>query len=159
MTVSTDAIICFGYEFEPEKLFSEEILEEFLDSEDPMYFFLCKDLVHPKAKYPEESDNSVRANQIREEYSEFWSRRRAIVESSEITIVYHCYADYPMRILAVKESVVSAARGYPKSFNPIQLEEMGQKAISWKQLLLAFIAEHKLDISSEPMFFLASYWD
>lgn len=70
-----------------------------------------------------------------------------------LELVNYCSGDYPMYILAVPRTVLSASRGYPHEFNPSLLYVTDNERNS----LVAFCKEHGLEVG-EPRWYLSSYW-
>lgn len=74
-----------------------------------------------------------------------------------VEIVNYCSGDYPMYILAVKESCKSNGRGYPEVINPAELVVTEEQ----KKVLLDFIEKYieaDADVVLDPQWYLSSYW-
>jgi hypothetical protein len=93
MGVSTDAIIVYGLDI----------------GED----------LHGMPFYSEEKDEEGWAY---DEQFEEWVKKE-FGDECPFEILIHCSYDYPMYIFALKETYLSASRGYSQEFDPQQLQE------------------------------------
>jgi hypothetical protein len=73
-----------------------------------------------------------------------------------IEILNYCSDDYPMYMLCIKDSIITASRGYPEGINPEYLageEELGDSA----KILMDFCKKYEIKIPSDPRWYLFSY--
>lgn len=130
MGVSSDGILVFGIE-----LGLEDELPEFLYTEDG-----------DEIDFDEMVDGELGTHDL--PYSERVKARKAY----PVDLVCHCSYDYPMYILAVPGTEISASRGYPHEFTnglPTVTQEQIDAFKEWA-------AEH--DIEGEPCWVLTSMY-
>ena len=75
-----------------------------------------------------------------------------------LAIVYHCSDEYPMAILAVKDTVIRAWRGSPVE---IRREDLHRPlGVNWDQRLDDALVDLdiEMDPDYEPMWLLFSWW-
>jgi len=130
MGVSSDGILVFGIE-----LGREDELPEFLYTEDG-----------DEIEFDEMVDAELGISDL--SYGERAEARKAY----PVDLVWHCSYDYPMYILAVPGTEVSASRGYPHEFTD------GLPTVTQEQIdaLKAWAAER--DIEGEPCWILTSMY-
>src|SRR5688572_18217942 len=109
MGVSSDGILCYGFQYydpetdeTPEWLYTEDDGNDF----EAAVARLCNikepyDALDSK-RY--DSDPSYKA-----EWETYWENKKAAVEATGVELRTHCSYDYPMYILAVKETCYSAS--------------------------------------------------
>jgi len=157
MGVSTDAILCYGFQFKDEEGREKEgapewLIDEATGEEMMLDDFLARlvGLPEPLEHFDEERYASDPA--YKSAWSEHWKRKRALEDEHGVEIVLHCSDSYPMYILAVKASVQTASRG--------SLIELGQ-ALSvgpeWRETIRSFCERAKIPFE-EPQLILCSYW-
>jgi hypothetical protein len=134
MGVSTDAYLIFGIaltDFDEEDYgnlpFASEVDEDFDDT-------LVR-LAGGK-QYPEEG---------------WLEEQRKVVEACPLSVISHCHFEYPMWILGIKATHLTASRGYPKTFD--SLPEVTPEDF----MALKKFAE-KYDIKGELTWHLCSDW-
>ena len=71
-----------------------------------------------------------------------------------VELVNVCSAEYPIYGLAVLGTYMFASRGYPESFNPLDLTFTKENL----DKLLNFLDETGIESDSEPQWYLSSYW-
>ena len=128
MGVSNNAYLAFGVD-----LGEDAFQDEDFDLED----FLLKraEVNDPYTGYPPEIDqapypdrdrlyNEWKATQPNwdERVKTYFEQRDALIKACPVEIIIHCSYDYPMYILALRDTDVSAARGYPKVIDPAALK-------------------------------------
>lgn len=140
MGQSTDAILCYGFQFDDDEGSMPEFLRAPDDSkEDDKDFeqFLLE-------KY---------APELLEYTYQDYKKRRAAIDSVGVTLVRHCSCDYPMHILAATASVHNASRGRPV--------DLGQHIVSptalWAECIRKFCADTGVEYK-EPSWLLCSDW-
>lgn len=171
MGQSTDAILAFGMDVgdewslpgvdsEDEDSDSTD-LGEFLarraDLEDPYKTLLPAEVNEgPYAEY----ERWKAANPDFEAATSRWfAAKQQLEEAAPIEIIWHCSYDYPMYVIAMKGTQLSAARGYPKKIEDTR--ELVTTALSTAKIAEAarFVHEHELlDRPFEPAWLLFSMW-
>lgn len=141
MTVSTDAILFFGfglYEEEPEACKGGGI------SGWTDYYAIKMGIKPPPKEFNDETKPDIKR---------FWKERDEIVKKSQCGIGAHCSSDYPMYYVYIEVSEITAHRGYPKE---VQLNALKVEP-SWIILLKTFC--ETMDIKyQEPKWILCSHW-
>lgn len=138
MGVSTDGIFCYGFEL------NEDFEKPWADFDDWIAEKLGK-VQHPRVAFSEATKS---------EYHVFWEKRKAFVESSPVELVIHCSHEYPAEILAIRGTVVSAYRGYPKAVSIGELQAVAASKLD--AFRVALINLH-LPVK-EPTWLLCSFW-
>ncbi len=72
-----------------------------------------------------------------------------------VRLVNVCSLQYPIWLVAIDASVITANRGYPKIIDPFSLVLDEAEAL-WTKILDAFCAEHNIKIEGEPVWYLSS---
>lgn len=85
-------------------------------------------------------------------WSAFWAAKRKSVEAFPVNLVSHCSGDYPMWVLAVRNTVQRARRGYPETPTMREIAEADRDALK------AFCDATGLPWS-EPGWVLCSDWN
>lgn len=141
MGTSTDAYIAFGINIDEgelpesiEALLEEGKIDDFWEDELAAY--------EGGLVYNEDEDYSV--------YAE---KKRQLVKDYPVEIIMHCHGDFPMYVVAVRETHLRASRGYPTTFGTDHMTKVEQKDID------AFKAWcEKYGLEGEPEWLLFSYW-
>jgi hypothetical protein len=81
-------------------------------------------------------------------YKEVWKHQ----ETYPVTIGRHCSGDYPMYYVAIKESELTANRGYPQEVKSLEVN------LAWKHQLIEFCKVYGLEPPAKFGWYLASYW-
>jgi len=148
MGVSTDAIICYGISYEEgyEFPWGEEDIEEWWIN-DIKGFKPVMEVYDDSGEWLE----GVTEEQI----NEYFEYRRKFKNNHPlpISLVHHCSNDYPMYILAVPSTVITAFRGYPKTINPDHFDLSNHNI----QPFIEFCKEFDLYVE-DPDWYLCSYW-
>jgi hypothetical protein len=142
MGVSTNASIAYGVDLEEEL---PEVIQRWLDEGDD------RDteewLAHTSGWVPVPGDDGYYlqdANGV--------SSWQYVEEHCPVELVYHCSDDYPMYIIAVRGSEITASRGYPKVIGSLDVDEVKlEEATEW-------MAQHLPDIEWKPEWLLYSMW-
>ncbi len=138
MGVSTDAILAFGIDI------GEEIPEaiEALDLDD---FDLDCLADH-------EGGLVWRADFTPEEENAYGKKARELHDAYPVELIIHCSYDYPMYIVAAKDSRYYASRGYSKTINPSDLKVKQEDIDALKAWC------KKYNVEGEPEWLLFSMW-
>jgi hypothetical protein len=146
MTVSTNALLYYGFTFTEEEYeppWKKEDDEDH-DSDD----WLCELLGGPKEPDVEWSE----ASEVKQQFHEYWDAKKKFIEELPIMIGWHCYIDYPMYFICIRESHHEAYRGYP-----VQLKDSIVKNLGWDPTLQEYCK--KLGIEwQQPQWELAPLW-
>ena len=148
MGQSTNAILCYGFSLTEDD--SEQLPWLLDESGDQMDFsdFLAKkaDLNMPPVPWVQDGNNDP--------WYDYWRMKREIEDKVGVTLVMHCSDEYPMYILAIKDSVHVAIRGTP--------ELLGQsiplaRVQGWEKLLSDFCGDAGIPFV-QPQWMLCSMW-
>lgn len=146
---STNGGICFGVKFEEDHRFPWDSEEYGGDLEEWWIYEVCK----------YENPFDWRYDLTEAEIDEYLQSRRDFSDThpAPAELVNYCSSECPMYILAVPSSVVTCKRGYPETFNPVDLRTGGsQKLIDF----CAALAESSLiDDDMKPQWYLTIYTD
>lgn len=154
MTVSTNAQICYGVTFDEDFEFpwDDEKYEEIDDwwLHEVHGFKPSVELFGPDGEYL----NGIEPS--KEDVSRYFGEQRDFLKAHPLPVglVNYCSCDYPMIILAVPRTVITARRGYPSAFNPFDLTV----ALEEREALLKFLSDHGLDQLQNPAWILSSLW-
>lgn len=74
-----------------------------------------------------------------------------------VRLVNVCSLQYPIWLIAVGASVVTANRGYPKVVDPFTLILNAKADVLWPEILDTFCAEHNIKVEGKPVWYLSSY--
>jgi hypothetical protein len=164
MGQSTDAILCYGFRIITEDG-EEEIAIPWLrkDLEDDN----CHEMLDwtdfliqlEGLEQPDMSD------ELYEKDKEEWDRLfkkwykigNDLEEKCPITLVSHCSAECPMYILAIKESIECARRGYPVEFSNVDKFVNVNRQKMWYWEIESFCRSAKIEFK-EPKWILCSDW-
>lgn len=141
MGTSTDGILCYGFHLTDEEDDYAEV--EWLKEHDGDFEEFCAHLAG--LEQPEHHD-------YKRDWPEYWKAKREAHAALNVDMVQHCSCDYGMYILAVKDSVHGASRGYPK--------KLGQKIDAmpgWVTSLRDFCERINIPYK-DPEWILCSYW-
>ncbi len=128
MGVSTDAILVFGFEYGEE-------------GEDPEFLGEHEDL-----------DDFIYAKHGKT-YDDPYEERQALVRACPIDLVPHCSDDYPMHIIAIRDTETRARRGYAEVINPQSLVISEDKIAAARK----WCEGHGIEWQ-EPKWLLCSMW-
>ena len=149
MGVSTNGQICFG-------VLLDENVELPWDKDNDGDFeawWMCIQGYQPPFEIYDETGNYINGARPPEEY---YTHRHAFEKAHPLpfTLVNYCSGDDPMYILAIVSSEKGASRGYPESFNPVDLN-VDQDEID---KLVQFCTDYGIEYDGEPGWWLSSYW-
>jgi len=88
-----------------------------------------------------------------ERCDDYWDARRAAAKSAPVDLVLHCMYDYPMYILAPRNTFVSNSRGFPKEIDVTAYSL--EKQAAWRKVLQEFCETHGI-FFKEPKLWLCS---
>jgi len=154
MGQSTDGQICFGVLLDEA---TDLPWDNDIDAGDLEMWWMRMQGYRPLFTLWDETGNYV--NGVRppeEKLKEYYDHKHAFEETHPVpfALVNYCSQNYPLYILAIASSERVANRGYPKSFNPADLN-VSQDEIN---NLLKFCADHGIEYNNEPGWWLSSYW-
>ena len=152
MGTSTNTQICYGIPFEEDFEFpwgEQELDDWWLD--DVLGYKPPFQLYDDQGNYLDghrPSDDKV---------NEYYAHRREFLAEHPlpITLVNYCSGDYPMWIIAIADSIVTAHRGEPIDITDSLFEA---KYFNHSASLLEFCVEHGIETTEEPRWLLSSYW-
>jgi len=153
MGISSDGLIAFSIPFE--EYFEFPWNEKHDGDIDDWWLDVCgfKPTLYPytdKGEYIEGYTEKIREAYL-DEKSAFKKEHPLPIE-----IRNYCSDEYPIYMLCIKDSVISASRGFPEVINPENLageEEVGD----WAEILTNFCKKYEIEIPSEPKWYLFSY--
>lgn len=153
MGQSTNAILCYGFEVgeedeKPDWMQPEGDNEEF-DFDDFVASRFSDSIREPGEFHQENYEHDPA---IQKQWSDYWAAKRELVKSAGVELVSHCSGDYPMYILAVKSSVITAHRGYPKRLPNDMVADP-----EWRKVLEGFCEKTGIPMQ-EPGYILCSNW-
>lgn len=141
MSQSTDAILAFGFNLTDE----DESLAELFSIEDDDGEFEFDEWIAQRAGV------SYRSGMSPEEYGAYSAAKDRALAECPVEVVTHCSDEYRMHFLALRGTVTTANRGYPKAVTTWTPEQARIDAMK------AFCEEHGLDWQA-PGWHLFSYW-
>ena len=143
MSTSTDAILCYGVEFEEGYEFPWDDAEGEFEGFEEWWTLQCG-VSAPKVPYSPES---------KEEYNKYWDIKREKMEECPVELVLHCSGEYPMYIIAAKGSVTTAYRGTPVTVSPLGFD----KTSEYHTAVAEFVDKYEI-FGPRPDWLLCSYW-
>lgn len=153
MGVSTDGILVFGVDFGEEHEFPWRDEE---DSDINKWWRTVNGFVHKVAepdweatRYPKKETPEVRA-----QIDAYFDEQREWDKANPLPIeeVRHCSGEYPMFILAVKNTYLRACRGYPIEFAD------GLPSTPDATPLVEFCEKYGIKLPYSPRWILTSMW-
>jgi hypothetical protein len=157
MGQSTNGQICFGI------LFPEDYKLPWKDSSEEDWWRTVNGYKPPFELYNSQGEYLNGKKPPQSEIDQYYQAQREFDDNNPFPfeLVNYCSLDCPMYILAIKESVKTAYRGYPEEISPQTLVEQYE----WKTQLNDFAekyintsesAEEEIDLT--PKWYLSSYW-
>lgn len=159
MSVSTDAILFYGYCWneerrrpwdEPEEA---EDADEGHDSEDwETRFARLRGVVCPTDEYPEDDQRAPADNEVRERFNDYWAKKRQLAAESPCTVERHCHCDAPMPFVTIRASQVTSSRGDVTEVKSLAVDP------AWDAQLRTFVTEMQISLEGAkgPAWFLVS---
>ena len=156
MSTSTDGQICFGVLIEEDADFPWEDEEWDGDIED--WWLRGIHGYKPPFEMFDEYGEWIGGQRWPDEKREVYYRvKREFREAHPLPIelVNYCSAEYPMYIIAIPESCLTANRGYPKEFGPNLVD---RDVSNWCVILKHFCKAYGIEYKGDPTWWLSSYW-
>ena len=166
MSVSTDAILFYGYCWSEETVLFED---DRGGMEWPERILRKRGEVNPWDAYPNDVDNIMPWTERRElqdkwvkehrEAIDAWHDKQKAVqgEFGNVDLHWHCSDGSPMPYLSIEESGASARRGCPEEIRPELLMLRDWQA--WDAALDKWLAEFAIEKPHDrPRWWLVSYW-
>lgn len=159
MTVSTDAILCFGIAFDNEDTppfpwQAGEAENEFDGDLDDWWREAVLGFKHSKPIYSTEGGYLQGTKPSKEEIQAYYDEIRrfdADHPKPPVKVVRHCHHENVMYILAVPSTFIEAERGYPQEITGLNVTQDEIDA------LVSFCASYGIEAET-PRWWLASYW-
>lgn len=149
MTISTDAIICYGIQIGEEGNMPEIFCKGENDYRSYDDILIDAFEAPPKEQY--------QTPDIDKEQFKKWSKahdaRTNFQKELGLELVRHCHSDETMYCLAISKSVQVASRGYPKEITA----RTSDIQHDWNEKLAKAIKVLKLE-DATPRWWLQSYW-
>ena len=177
MTVSTDAILFYGYWWDEETRNPWEIGRVNDDEDDNKVdnaedgweerYARTKGCLAPSTPFPDRMVTPTRENgwsstpkdyssaeqAIIDQYRAYWEVKRKLIEVAPCLVDTHCSASCPMPYVAVRASVTSSPRGYPTEISSLTVDP------TWEAILIEFCATLGIEIGGKkPGWWLVSDW-
>jgi hypothetical protein len=154
MTTSTNGQICYGIVFDEGHEFPWDAEHE--GDIDDWWLYGVHKFKHSFELYDEAGDNLNGVEPSREEVSRYFDESRAFTADHPlpVALVDYCSNECSMYILAVPRTIMFARRGYPATFEPSALTVTDEE----REALLAFCADHFIEVPADPQWLLSSYW-
>jgi len=156
MSVSTNGQICYGVLLEENSKLPWDN-EEFDYDIESWWTYEVLGFKHSFELFDEQG-RWIEPRKSKEIEDKYFQEERDFEDSHEslpYELVNYCSGDYPMYILAIKKTCMSAKRGYPEKFDLQDMELISQEEDSD---LVEFCSKYKLEIADEPNWYLSSYW-
>lgn len=150
MTQSTDAIFAFGFDLGEEENLPENLLKALTGDEECVDVdeFICREAGLGYETHPDPNSRpEVRSKAI----DDWYAARRAAVAAYPLDLVAHCHHEYRMYFLAIRSTVVTAARGCPE-----EIKSMGFEG-AHLQALREFCAKYGIEWQ-DPNWYIFSDW-
>jgi hypothetical protein len=147
---ATDAQLCYGIAFDSETEFP------WSEADGIDEWWITVQGFKPTVEIYDEDDNWINGVQPdRDTVVNYYNERHEFIKTMrELPVhpVTHCSCEYPMTILAVKGTFVSASRGNPKLINVSKLHVSPEDQAE----LLEFCREYGIKYSLGPCWWLSS---
>jgi hypothetical protein len=156
MGVSTDGQICYGFILKEEQTFPWDN-EKFDYDVETWWVEGILGFKHSFELF-DENGRWIEPRQSKEVEDRYFQEKRDFEESHEkfpYELVNYCSGDYPMYILAIKRTCMSASRGYPEKFDPQQMEMISQEEDAD---FMDFCKKYKIKTKGTSQWYLSSYW-
>lgn len=174
MTVSTNAILFYGYWWDEETRKPWNIGRNDDDDDDKddddsweARYARAKGCQPPSLPFPDRTVPATRENgwnvtptdysaaeqAIIDQHTAYWEAKRKLAEVSPCLVDTHCSDSYPMPYVAVRASITTSHRGDPTKISSLAVEP------SWDALLVEFCTLMGIEIGTQkPGWWLVSHW-
>ena len=151
MGVSSDGLIAFGIPFEEDFEFPWN--EKHEGDIETWWLDVCG---FKPTLYPFTDEGEYIKDYTDKMVNDYFAEKHAFQKEHPLRIELrnYCHGDYPMDMLCIKSSVITANRGSPTELNPENLTARGE---DWTKILTDFCKKHEIEIPSEPKWYLFSY--
>jgi len=155
MTVSTDGQICYGILFGEDVKFPWDT-EEWQDDIEEWWTYEVCGYKNPFELYDDDGNYLDDIWATEEKIDEYYDRKFKFQETHPlpVSLVNYCSGDFPLYILTLPQTIKIAKRGYPEILNSQNFVVSKEE----KDSLLSFCFKHGIAISSDPQWYLSSYW-
>ena len=149
MGQSTDASICYGIPFDEGTEFPWDDYDDF----DDWYLYEVLGYKPSIKLYDDDGEyiNGVRPaqNLIDKVYDE----KEVFIENNPkcpVELITHCHHEYPMYIIALRDTEQTANRGTVEEVNPLITHN--------PNIITEFLQKYNIEYTQEPKWLLYSYW-
>lgn len=156
MSVSTDGQICFGVLLDEDAELPWDN-EEYDHDIETWWTYKILGFKHSFELF-DERGRWIEPRQSKEVENRYFQELIDFKKSHEevpYELVNCCSGDYPMYILAIKRTCMTASRGSPEKFNPSELELVSQEEDAD---LMEFCKKYEIETTEESSWYLSSYW-
>lgn len=155
MGVSTDGQLCYGILLEEEGEFPWDVDEHDNDFEEWWLVGICG-FKHSFELF-DEKGNWIEPRQSSDVEDKYFKEQRDFEKSHKCpyTLVNVCSGDYPIYMLALEDTLISASRGTPELIKFDELRGISQEEDSD---LLSFCEKYNIPYEGESGWYLSSYW-
>lgn len=157
MSISTDGQICYGVVLADTSNFPWNISEFDYDI-NTWWTYGILGFTHSFELF-DEKGGWIEPRQSKKIEDKYFQEQRDFEENHEkipYELVNYCSGDYPMYILAIKRTCLSARRGYPEKFSPQELSLISQEE---DRDLIEFCKKYEIPTNGENAgWYLSSYW-
>jgi hypothetical protein len=153
MSVSSDGILTYGYALEEDAYVPWN--DEKYNNDFDVWWMQVNGYKPPHDLYDE--NGGYRPEITMKEKNENREYRKQFHDDhpQPIQLVQHCSYEYPMYIIAAKETTTLASRGYPRM---IELELLTLASNGQADILKEFCDEYDIEVKGEPAWWLASMY-
>jgi len=153
MTVSTDGQICYGIRIPEGAALPWEKWDN--DIENWWLFGVCG-YRNPFELYNDRGEYLDGVRPPQETIERYYATRRAFQTDypMPVTLVNCCSHEYPIYIVAIPRTVISAHRGDPQEIHPRGLTITEHE----RDLLIRFCKDHGIETIGHPTWWLSSLW-
>ena len=153
MSVSTDAILCYGFDVGGDHDMPDW-MKPIGDDKDFDFDDFVVSRLSDSIKQPGrfDTDEYRRNPELKEQWKKYWADKKAFIALVGVSLVRHCSGDCPMYILAAKASITTAHRGSPKKIHDGVAADP-----NWRSTLESFCEKTGIYMQ-EPSWILCSDW-
>ena len=158
MSVSTDGIIFYGWLFEEGHEFPWDLPDDGDFDGDMEKWWRSVNGYKPLFELYTDDGYAGGKKPIQMKIDQYYSHQHEWEEANPLPfeLVDYCSDECPIYALAVKGTVLTANRGYPKPFSPYNLSD------TFTALQVAYLEtfckKYGIELKGEPQWWLASYW-